>query len=86
MNPSIVTVATRFETSEKVWGMIAIETTARTAPADTACAVPISFGLASARMVPPRTVAKASARPIAVSNVIANRRGRPPCTMRCAEP
>ena len=67
MKPAAVAEATIRLTSEKAWGTIAIDTTASTAPAANACAVPTSSALASARTVPPRRVAKANAKPIDAS-------------------
>jgi hypothetical protein len=64
MKPATVADATRRLTSENAYGITAIETTARTAPAATACAPPMTDGLASTSTVPPSTVAKASASPI----------------------
>jgi hypothetical protein len=73
MKPSTAADATRLLTSEKAWGMIEIDTTARTAPAAIAWAPPTSAGLASKSTVPPRTVAPARARPIAPSSETAKR-------------
>lgn len=67
--------------------MMAIDTTASTAPAAKAWAVPTSSGLALGEDRAPSTVAAASAMPIAAASKPTAKRREPPTTMiGCAAP